>query len=417
LTLNYNVSDGTANSAASLNLTLNAVNDPAVIGGTKTGTVTEATPANTGAPTASGTLTATDVDNPNGTFQAVTTATASANGYGTFTMTAGGTWTFVLDNNNAAVNALNTGSSLSDSFVVSSADGTTQVVNITIDGATDAVDVLKPTDIKFSLAKSTADLTGTNLTGEKLGSLKAVDTDSTAWTYSLSGTHASLFTLSGAGPLSSVDLAFASNLAPGKYSIVVTAKDGAGNTYGETYNITVGTGGEDSGAFFSISTGTDISLGLNGKDTITGSDGDDALVGGQNVDILNGQLGNDQLLGGQGDDTFIFDTVLNGNNNVDLILDFDAGNLGGGGADKIQLDDDIFTAFSNRSSLTDLQFVSNATGTAAGLGAQIIFNTQSGALVYDSNGTQEGGATQFAIIDLAGLGSTKLDSSDFIIVA
>ena len=89
-------------------------------------------------PTTSGTLTDTDVDNPANTFTAVNVATASDHGFGSFTMTSGGTWTYALDNNNATVQALNVGQTLTDTFTVATADGTTHQVTVTIDGANDA---------------------------------------------------------------------------------------------------------------------------------------------------------------------------------------------------------------------------------------------------------------------------------------
>ena len=83
-----------------------------MITGAATGAVTEAggvangTP---GIPTATGDLNSTDVDNPSDAWTAVGTATASANGYGSYTLTAAGVWTYTLDNSNAAVQALNVG--------------------------------------------------------------------------------------------------------------------------------------------------------------------------------------------------------------------------------------------------------------------------------------------------------------------
>ena len=44
-----------------------------------------------------------------GDFTAVGTATASDHGYGTFTMTSAGAWSYNLDNSNTAVQALNAG--------------------------------------------------------------------------------------------------------------------------------------------------------------------------------------------------------------------------------------------------------------------------------------------------------------------
>jgi VCBS repeat-containing protein len=100
--------------------------------GDDSGAVTE----DAGTP-ATGTLTATDFDGSDG-IMAVLTETASANGYGTFTVDAAGAWTYTLDDGNAAVDALNTGDTLTDSFDVLADDGTVQTVSITIGGADDA---------------------------------------------------------------------------------------------------------------------------------------------------------------------------------------------------------------------------------------------------------------------------------------
>ena len=118
-----------------------AVNDPAVITGTDAGNVVEAggvangTP---GTPTATGDLLATDVDNTADAFQAVVTATASTGGYGTYTVTAAGVWTYTLDNTNATVQALAAGAPLTDTFTVLSEDGTPHTVTVNITGSNDA---------------------------------------------------------------------------------------------------------------------------------------------------------------------------------------------------------------------------------------------------------------------------------------
>ncbi len=52
-------------------------------------------------------------------------------------MTAGGTWTYTLNDNNTTVQALNSGGTLSDSFTVTTMDGTAQLVTVTIHGAND----------------------------------------------------------------------------------------------------------------------------------------------------------------------------------------------------------------------------------------------------------------------------------------
>ena len=118
---------------------ISGTNDAAVISGDTTGAVVEAggvangTP---GTPTATGDLNFTDVDDPNDAWEVVSFPTAST--YGTFTLTAAGLWTYTLDDTNAAVQALNAGDTLIDTFTAVTTDGTSQVVTITINGANDA---------------------------------------------------------------------------------------------------------------------------------------------------------------------------------------------------------------------------------------------------------------------------------------
>src|SRR5690606_17848883 len=59
-------------------------------------------------------------------------------GYGAFGVDATGNWTYTLDNTNAAVQGLGAGDTLADSFTVTTADGTTQLVTVTINGTNDA---------------------------------------------------------------------------------------------------------------------------------------------------------------------------------------------------------------------------------------------------------------------------------------
>ena len=53
-------------------------------------------------------------------------------------MTAGGAWTYTLDNSNATVDALNAGATLTDTFTATTIDGTSQAITITIHGTDDA---------------------------------------------------------------------------------------------------------------------------------------------------------------------------------------------------------------------------------------------------------------------------------------
>ena len=121
-------------------ITINGANDAAVITGPVTGAVLEAgdvNNSNLGTPTATGDLTSFDVDNANDAWTAVASPAVSANGYGSYTLTAAGSWTYTLDDANPAVQGLNVGQSLTDTFTVGTVDGTTQTITITINGSND----------------------------------------------------------------------------------------------------------------------------------------------------------------------------------------------------------------------------------------------------------------------------------------
>src|SRR4029077_20605009 len=93
-------------------VTINGANDAAVISGVTGGSVTEAGGVGSGipgVPIATGNLGSTDVDNPPDAWNAVVSPTASTNNLGTYTLTAAGVWIYILDNSNAAVQALNVG--------------------------------------------------------------------------------------------------------------------------------------------------------------------------------------------------------------------------------------------------------------------------------------------------------------------
>src|SRR5207302_13741 len=90
--------DGTAQQVT---VTIHGTNDAAVISGTSSGSVTEAggvANAIAGTPTATGTLTVIDVDNAPNTITTASPCTTLFRSYGTYEMTAAGTWTYTLDN-------------------------------------------------------------------------------------------------------------------------------------------------------------------------------------------------------------------------------------------------------------------------------------------------------------------------------
>src|SRR6185295_17418390 len=84
-------------------------------------------------PIATGRLTVSE-----GSFIASAAATTSTGGYGTYTLASSGVWTYTLNNSNPAVQALNAGAILTDTFTVATTGGSTQVVTISIAGTDDA---------------------------------------------------------------------------------------------------------------------------------------------------------------------------------------------------------------------------------------------------------------------------------------
>ena len=133
-TFTYTVSDGNLLSApATVTITVAAVNDPAVIGGTDTGSVTEDLDVTTGNLTTSGALTVTDPDTGEASFHG--TVTPSAGALGTLTIAPNGTWSYSVAN--SAVQYLKTGETRVETFTVSTVDGTQQIVTVTIHGVSD----------------------------------------------------------------------------------------------------------------------------------------------------------------------------------------------------------------------------------------------------------------------------------------
>ncbi|MEO8547483.1 MAG: VCBS domain-containing protein, partial [Sphingomicrobium sp.] len=236
-------------------VTINGANDAAVISGTASGSVIEAGSSNAGGtPSVSGLLTDTDVDNPANTFTAVAAPAASANGYGTYTMTAGGTWTYTVNNANPTVNALNVGGTLTDTFTVTTVDGTPQLVTVTINGANDAAilsaDVRNLTEANTPAAISTS------------GTLTISDVDSPATFVAQAGTIGSYgtFAINAAGAWTyNASSAHNEFVAGTTYTdtFTVTSADGT------TTSVTVNIAGTNDGPVIDLNggaTGTDVTL-------------------------------------------------------------------------------------------------------------------------------------------------------------
>ena len=153
-----------------------------------------------------------------------------------------------------------------------------------------------------------------------------------------------------------------------------------------------------------IGSGNFIGTGNTLNNVITGGAGNDTLNGGTGNDTLNGGAGNDGLAGGTGQDSFLFNQALNALTNVDNILDFSVVD------DTVLLSHLVFTALGPVGTLAAGEFFTGAT--AGDAGDRIIYNSSTGALSYDADGTGSATQVQFAHLT-SGL---ALTNSDFRVV-
>ncbi len=130
LSVLVSASDGQASTTATFALNVGNINDPAVIGGNDSGSVTEDSGP---VLTTSGTLTISDPDSGEAQF-----AAGTYNGvYGDIVLDAAGSWTYSADNTRNAIQALGSGDTLVDTVTVQSVDGTNHPVTITLAGTND----------------------------------------------------------------------------------------------------------------------------------------------------------------------------------------------------------------------------------------------------------------------------------------
>jgi Ca2+-binding RTX toxin-like protein len=126
------------------------------------------------------------------------------------------------------------------------------------------------------------------------------------------------------------------------------------------------------------------------------------LIGNSGANFLDGKGGMDVLVGGHGADTLAFTSAL-GAGNVDWVEGFQSG------IDKIALSNTLFGAIAPGA----LAAGAFATGSAAHDGDdRIVYDSATGALYYDSDGTGAAAQVQFATLNPG----TALNASDFILI-
>jgi Ca2+-binding RTX toxin-like protein len=141
-----------------------------------------------------------------------------------------------------------------------------------------------------------------------------------------------------------------------------------------------------------------------------GLGGDDILVSGAGNDVLDGGLGNDTLTGGNGTDYFDFTTALSASSNVDTITDFNRSD------DFIRLDNAVMAGLgATTGALSEAAFVSGeGRTTSADTLDRIIYDTTTGDLYYDADGTGSTSAIKIALIGTST--QTALDHTDFLVI-
>ena len=166
---------------------------------------------------------------------------------------------------------------------------------------------------------------------------------------------------------------------------------------GSNYTITAGNNDVGAGkvAINGLALGSGNSLNFNasaatkGAFSINGGAGADTIVGGGTTDAINGKGGNDTLTGGAGVNNYFFTTALNAATNDPTITNFHTA------TDLFNLSHTVFTALT-AGALPAADF---AVGSAATTTSQhILYNSATGALLYDPDGSGSAAAVQFATV-------------------
>ena len=147
--------------------------------------------------------------------------------------------------------------------------------------------------------------------------------------------------------------------------------------------------------------GNDVLLGKYGNDKLNGGKGNDVLYGG---DTWYGDLdGMDTLTGGAGTDIFIIDTH-DYSGDIDIITDFKHDE------DKIYLK---HIAWMSTGELSSDHFCITNSNNALDYDDRIIYNTTTGALLYDRDGNSDNVApVHFATLK----NKPNISSSDFFVI-
>jgi Ca2+-binding RTX toxin-like protein len=199
--------------------------------------------------------------------------------------------------------------------------------------------------------------------------------------------------------------------ASGVVASLSNAATNSGAAAGDTYAGIEGLGGSSYSDVLTGNGGYNELFGHNGNDQLYGLGDGDFLSGGEGHDQLFGGAGSDWLTGGNGADWFHFDTAR-GAGNVDVVNDFTKGQ------DMLVLSRSVFTAFGpgTPGATVILAYAGSyafTTGSAAtSTFNKIIYNSATGDLFYDADGTGSIAQVKFATVS-KGL---ALSANDFMLI-
>lgn len=156
-------------------------------------------------------------------------------------------------------------------------------------------------------------------------------------------------------------------------------------------------------------------IGLTGTASVVGNGLGNLLIGGAGANAMNGGAGNDTLVGGAGNDiltgstgndTFRFTAALNASTNVDRIADFSAV------YDTIQLENAVFTKLATTGTLSASFFRAGAGVSALDSNDYVLYDSGTGKLYYDADGSGAGLAVQIALLT----GAPAITSADLFVI-
>lgn len=155
--------------------------------------------------------------------------------------------------------------------------------------------------------------------------------------------------------------------------------------------------GNDSAQTIIGNSGSNKLSGAGGTDTLNGGAGDDIIDGGAGIDTLTGGAGTDTLTGGAGADKFLFLGALG--SGIDTVTDYSVAD------DSIQLNDSAFAGLPVGALNAAAFYIGAAAHDASD---RIIYNSATGALLFDADGNGAGAAIQFATLS-TGLAMTAAE--------